>query len=125
MQDVQLLDDTYVVPTDFDPEAALDDAFGVVVGDSVEVSVRVTPDAAPQFKELAEGSLISVEKQADGGIIARLQGTLDTRGRAIELLPWLVGWGGAVEVLAPQHVRDAVREAHAAALEMYRSGAAE
>src|SRR5690606_33132403 len=123
MQDVQLLDDTYVVPTDFDPEAALDDAFGVVVGDSVEVDVRVTPAAAPQFKELAEGSLISEEKQPDGGIIVRLQGTLDAQGRAIELLPWLVGWGAAVEVLAPEHVRDAVMGAHAAALELYRGEA--
>lgn len=124
MLDVQLLNDTYVVPTDFDPEAALNDAFGVVVGDSVEVSVRVTPAAALPFKELAEGSLISEESQPDGGIIACLQGTLDTQGRAIELLPWLVGWGGAVEVLSPQHVRDAVRDAHAAALELYRGGAA-
>ena len=54
---VQLLNDTYVVPSDFDPEASLNDAFGVVVGDGVKVSVRVTPAAALQFKELAQGSL--------------------------------------------------------------------
>jgi predicted DNA-binding transcriptional regulator YafY len=119
MQDVRLLDETYSVPDEFDAEAALHGALGVVAGELIEVTVRVDESATTQFREGAAAMLIALDEQPDGSAIARIRATLDSHGRALELRPWLLGWGAAVEVLMPDHLRRDMAEALRAAAERY------
>jgi predicted DNA-binding transcriptional regulator YafY len=112
MRDVTLLNARYEVPPGFDPEAALRGSFGIVVGEGVAVDLRVSPVAARRLQERADPALELLEGEAAGGWRrARLHGTLDTEGRALELVPWLLGWGGEVEVTGPADVRREVAAA--------------
>lgn len=119
MQDVQLLNETYTVPEGLDAQSALED--GVVVGERIEVTVRVSADAAKAFQDGAKHLLNSFEMLPDGDGIARVRGTLDNKGRPLELLPWLLGWGGAVEVVDPESVRADVAGALMEAVGRYRA----
>ena len=110
MREVRLLNDIYEIPADFDPDAVMGDAFGVIVGESVHVTVRLRPGVAMPFREGAGEALVSLEDEPDGTAIAVVRATLDGRGHALELVPWLMGWGDAVEVLAPEGVRVDVAE---------------
>ena len=62
---------------------------------------------------------MTVGRESDGSLLARVRGTRDAYGRAIELLPYLIGWGSGLEVLAPADVRAAVAQAHRAAAAHY------
>jgi len=119
MSDVQLSNDRYQVPASFDPERALAESFGIVMGLPVSVEVLVDAGSAPQFQELADGTLERTEPHPDGSLRAWVRGTLDANGHALELVPWLVGWGGALEVVAPIAVREAVAAAHRRAAARY------
>jgi predicted DNA-binding transcriptional regulator YafY len=120
MTNVQLLDETYEVPDDFDPDEALGGSFGIVVGDEVWVTLRASPSAAPRIREMANRGIVIESDTPDGGAVARLRGTLDDTGRPLELVPWLLGWGADIEVLEPLAVREAVAEALRRAAELYR-----
>lgn len=117
MQDVYLLDETYTVPEDLDVHARLED--GVVIGEKIEVTVRVDKSVAEQFKDDTRHLLNSFEPLPNGDAIAKLRGTLDTRGRALELQPRLLSWGGFIEVVEPASVRADVAEAVQAAAAYY------
>jgi predicted DNA-binding transcriptional regulator YafY len=58
---------------------------------------------------------------SEGGVVARLRGTLDDTGRALELVPWILGWGADLEVLEPAEVREAVAGALRRAAGLYGS----
>lgn len=119
MDNVQLLDEQYEIPADLDLASLLEETGGVVIGERLEVVVRVKPEAANAFEEVDETILVSSERQPDGSLVAKLHGALDTRGRALELVPWLLGWGATVEVLEPESIRQEVAEKLAAAAEQY------
>ena len=119
MSDVRLLDETYEVPDDFDADELLGNAFGIVVGEEVWVTLRVSADAAPRMREMTGAGLVIEGDTPDGGIIARRRGTLDDTGRALELMPWILGWGGNIEVLDPPEVRQSIAEALRRAASLY------
>ncbi|TVR86423.1 MAG: WYL domain-containing protein [Trueperaceae bacterium] len=119
MREVRLLDETYEIPEGFDPDEVIGDAFGVIVGESVRVTLRLVPGVAMAFREVAGDSLVSLEDHEDGGALAVVRATLDGRGRALELVPWLMGWGDAVEVLEPASVREDVAAALSRAAARY------
>lgn len=121
MTNVQLLDETYEVPEDFDPEAELRGSFGILVGEEIWVTLRASTSAAPRLREMAGPGLVIESDTPEGGVIARRRGTVDTTGRALELVPWILGWGPDVEVLEPASVREAVAEALRRAAGMYAS----
>jgi predicted DNA-binding transcriptional regulator YafY len=122
MSDVHLLDETYEVPDDFDADALLENAFGVVVGEAVWVTLRVSAEAAPRIREMANAGLVIEEDTPDGGLIARRRGTLDDTGRPLELLPWILGWGPEIEVLDPPEVRRSIADALRRAATRYGDG---
>ena len=119
MSDVRLLDETYEVPDDFDADELLGNAFGIVVGEEVWVTLRVSADAAPRMREMTGAGLVIDGDTPDGGIIARRRGTLDDTGRALELMPWILGWGANIEVLDPPEVRQSIAEALRRAASLY------
>lgn len=121
MQDVHLLDERYEPPADFDPEAALADSFGIVVGETVWVTLLADAGVARRFRELEGDGLIVDAEHPDGRLALRLRATLDAEGRALEAVPWLLGWGGAIEVVGPPDVRAAVAEAHRRAAGRYEA----
>jgi len=122
MRGVRLLDETYEIPPDFDPVALLEGAWGItVVGEPVEVLLRVDPSVAAWFVEQQEfdRNIEVVGEEADGSLRVVLRGRLAKDGDAHELLAFILSWGSKVEALEPASVRERLASEARAALERY------
>ncbi len=120
MGNVTLKDETYAIPDDFDPQAKLEPAFGIVVGEEFELTLRASEAVAKRMTENGDRSLRLGEEAGDGKRFVRVTATRDAQGRPLEILPWLLGWGSAIEVVGPEFVRSALRAELAKALAAYR-----
>jgi len=119
MSHVTLLDERYEMPSGFDPAAALSGSFGIVVGEQIEVTLHCSELAAKRLAEAQDASISVRERLSDGRFEVRVSATLDADGNALELIPWLLGWGDGVEVVAPLGVREAVAKRLWDAAQMY------
>ncbi len=122
MRNVRLLDDTYEIPSDFDPVAFLEGAWGItVVGEPVEVVLRVDPSVASWFVEQQEydRNIEVVAEEEDGSHRVVLRGRLAKDGDAHELLAFVLSWGSKVEVLEPASMRERLVAEARAALSLY------
>lgn len=95
-----LLDESYEVPDDFDPYAFLAQAWGVMDEGAVEVHLRFNSLAAARVRESMWHRSQRLFERDDGGCDLWM-----TIGGTREVLPWVLGWGADVEVLAPQELR--------------------
>jgi predicted DNA-binding transcriptional regulator YafY len=102
---------------EYDGDSLFRDSVGVWSGDPVDVTIRLTPEVAPRASEYQLINSQVVELSADGGVIVRAR----VSGLA-EVVRWILSWGGAAEALAPDELREAVKEELAQALGAY-SGA--
>lgn len=104
---IELLDEPYQIPEDFDPEVLLNNAWGVWFTDSqpVEVVLKFSQNVAQRVKETRwHPSQIMIEN-TDGSIIWK--GMI---AEPREMLPWIRGWGAGVEVLTPENLRIELRD---------------
>lgn len=100
-----ILDETYAIPADFDPYTHFGAAWGVMNETEVEVRLRFTGDAARRVRESVWHHSQQIIERADSGcdVILRVGGVREIRS-------WVLSWGADVEVLAPDALRDDVRE---------------
>jgi len=119
MTQVQLRDATYEIPEDFDPSGRLGSSFGIVMGEEIEITLHVGETVARRMTESFDRNLRLGEVAPDGRRIVYLTGTVDSNGQPLELLPWLLGWGSSVEVMAPLSVRERMAEELTSALGAY------
>ena len=107
------MNSTYEIQTDFDPYAYLQYAWGIMGGDEVtEVKLRFAPRVVYRIRESDWPGVVGAEDNDDESC------TLTFRvNHALEMKPWIRGWGEDCEVLAPQGLREEI------AGEMRRAGA--
>src|SRR5262249_45708767 len=102
------------VPADFDIDAVLAGAWGIWFGDANdEVVLRFDAAVADRVREQnvnPEAVLTDVE----GGVEMRVRVASE-----IEMRPWVLGWGAAVEVIAPPSLRDHVASQARAVAALY------
>lgn len=98
-----LLDESYTIPPDFDPYTFLSDAWGVMDEVKTAIHLRFNAQAAPRVRESLWHHSQEMADRADGGCDLRM-----TIGGIREILPWVLGWGADVEVLAPDELRQEV-----------------
>ncbi|MFO7531149.1 MAG: transcriptional regulator [Candidatus Limnocylindrales bacterium] len=92
------------------------DAWDVISDDTpVEILIRFDPSVSQRVHETRWHPSQVEELEDDGSLLwrARVSGVLEIRA-------WILGWGPAAEVLAPDDLRAWVAEQHAAAAERYR-----
>jgi predicted DNA-binding transcriptional regulator YafY len=96
--------------TVFDLESDLDlgrferEAFGVTLDDPVTVTVRVRPDQAVYVSEREWHPTQKIQPLPDG----RIELTF-CAGGSFEIERWILGWGDAMEVVAPESLRESLR----------------
>lgn len=117
MRDVTLLADECEIPEDFHPLKFLSNAWGIMMGDPVRVELFFTPQVRERVGETHLGDSAEVRVLASGHTRVVL-----TVGGWKELIPWILGWGGEVEVLEPPELREAVARGHHMGAGLYTAG---
>ena len=102
-------------PEDYDPEARLRDAFGIINAPPVKVTATFNVDAAPYVAERAWHHSQSLETLPDGRLRCHFE-----VGITQELVNWFLGFGSNVIVEEPAALVDRLRNEYKAAVEQYR-----
>ncbi|MDM7985997.1 MAG: WYL domain-containing protein [Smithella sp.] len=102
IQKLELLEERYKIPPDFNPEALLNDAWGIwFTGKKpVKVLLRFTPEVAARVRESRWHRSQQCENQIDGSLLWSAEISEPT-----EMESWIRGWGAEVEVLEPPELR--------------------
>jgi len=96
--------ETYQIPSEFDISRYLAGAWGIFhSGEPVEVRLRFYPPAAARVKESIwhPSQRLSEDKNGAVNLTVTVAGT-------VEITPWILGWGDAVEVLSPADLREKI-----------------
>jgi predicted DNA-binding transcriptional regulator YafY len=97
---VEVLDDAFDAPEDFDLDAFARRSFGVFQEDPVDVAWRFVPRAAAEARECVFHPDQTIEDRPDGSIVVRF------RAGGLQEMAWhLFTWGRDVEVLEPAALR--------------------
>ncbi len=116
---VKMLQRRYDIPNDFDPRFYLANAWGMIHGDNddtTRVVLAFSPDVTPLIKERIWHVTQHIE------ILDDKRCTLHLRvSNWNEMLPWILSWGGQVEVLEPESLREALVAQAARMLEHYEA----
>src|SRR5574341_82044 len=117
LKSAQLLDETYTIPPDFDPEVHLASSWGIMSGEEVsEVILRFTEAAKPFVVERQWHPSQQLQDIPEGGCLLQVQVS-----EPLEMQPWIRSWGAQVEVVAPEWLRERIAEELQQAAEQYRS----
>jgi predicted DNA-binding transcriptional regulator YafY len=100
--------DRYQIPDDFDPDRFLANSWGIWSSEgtaTVEVRLRFDPSVAHRVREVVWHRSQLLAELPDGSV----ELTVRVAG-IIEIRPWILSWGDAVDVLAPTELRTSVSD---------------
>lgn len=102
IENAELIDQSYSIPENFDPQDKLSSAWGIIWSQSADVTVilRFAPAVVRRVKESTWHHTQRIEDQPDGSCLFTVR-----IGSTKEFMPWVRGWGADVEVLEPQTFR--------------------
>jgi predicted DNA-binding transcriptional regulator YafY len=102
MQKVQLTDEPYTIPADFDANTYFSSAWGIMGGGGeIKVSLLFLADSAPLIQEHIWHASQKIERLNDG-CCRMILWVNDWR----EMRPWIRSWGSQVEVEEPEVLRE-------------------
>ncbi len=117
IRNASLTVDRYEIPDGFDPDRWLAHSWGIWSSDTtatVEVRLRFDASVAHRVRESVWHRSQRLDEVADG----RVELTVTVAG-IVEIRPWILSWGDAVEVLEPPDLRQSVATAVRAAAARY------
>jgi predicted DNA-binding transcriptional regulator YafY len=117
MRSSTLTGDRYEIPPDFDPDAWLAHSWGIWSSETTEVTevhLRFEASVAHRVRESIWHRSQRLDELPDGRVEMRL-----SVAGIVEIRPWVLSWGDAVEVLAPDSLRSVVANAVRNAAERY------
>jgi predicted DNA-binding transcriptional regulator YafY len=113
--EARLLTTTFTVPDDFDIDAVVSGSWGIWQAPGQdEVLLRFDADIVERAREALGQRAAEVTERDDGGIDVRILVASE-----VEMRSWVLGWGGAVEVLAPVSLRNHIAATLAAGAARY------
>lgn len=114
IRQVRLTGHRFARPPRFSVDRQLRDSFGVHSAEGrFEVVLRFDPGAADYIREKRWHPSQRVVELPEGGVELRLR-----LSSLVEIQRWVLGWGGAVRVLAPPELAQGVRQAAQAILRL-------
>ena len=112
-----LTTDRYEIPDGFDPDAWLANSWGIWSSDSTptaRVRLRFDASVAHRVREAVWHRSQTLTELPGGGVELEV-----VVAGTVEIRPWILSWGEAVEVIGPAELRDAVAAAVRAASARY------
>jgi predicted DNA-binding transcriptional regulator YafY len=110
--------DTFEYPADYKPEQITEGSFGLFrAKETTRVRIRFDQKVARYVQRRMWHPTQRFKKLAGGGV----EMTMDVRG-AVEIVSWVLGFGGTAEVLEPASLRADVAADAARAADRYRAG---
>ena len=94
IKEVNILDQDFAIPEDFNIEKLLGSSWGVMWGDNIMVKLKFSPHVTRRVKETVWHQSQRIQDLPGGGCILNLQ-----VGSTLEMTPWIRGWGSDVEVI--------------------------
>jgi proteasome accessory factor B len=113
---VNLSETKFEVDPAFDPKECRRNAFGVSWFDPIDVVLRFRPDQAPYVRERMWHPSQKLTELPGGGVQLEFRA-----GGPYELRRWILGWGDAVEVVAPDELRHEIQKILTAAVDIYQN----
>lgn len=117
IKDFTILDESFDIPEDFSMGDYLQTAFRVMTGKPEVVKVWFRQSAAQVVKERIWHPTQEIAEQDDGSIIVTLEVPIN-----YEVISWILGFGSAARVLAPESLRVHMRKELERSLAGYGSG---
>jgi predicted DNA-binding transcriptional regulator YafY len=106
LEHAEILDESYAVPADFDPEAYLATSWGIMTSqDMFEVVLRFSPAVVSRVHERCWHPTQTIKATPDGGCLLHVRVS-----EPMEMQPWIRSWGAQVEVLSPDWLRERVAD---------------
>jgi predicted DNA-binding transcriptional regulator YafY len=102
---INITEKEFDTPADFDPDAIMDDAFGIVYDDPVAVKIQFSAKQAPYIQERQWCKNQSIEKLQDGAIVL----TMNTSGWH-DVRQWILSFGSDAVLLEPADKRDEIKD---------------
>jgi len=113
--DIELLEERYSVPADFDANKHLGTAWGIsVYGDMVNAELKFTGELATVALETRWHPSQVNEQQKDGSVIARFKVQASH-----PFIGFILSWGPWVEVISPKSLREEVAKEARAVCKIY------
>jgi proteasome accessory factor B len=101
IKEVTILDEDFAIPEDFNIEKLIGSSWGVMWGDEIIVKLKFSANVARRVKETTWHQSPQLQDLPHGDCIMTLK-----VGSALEMTPWIRGWGPDVEVLEPAELRE-------------------
>jgi proteasome accessory factor B len=101
IKEVTILDEDFAIPEDFNIEKLIGSSWGVMWGDEIIVKLKFSANVARRVKETTWHQSQQLQDLPHGDCIMTLK-----VGSALEMTPWIRGWGPDVEVLEPAELRE-------------------
>jgi predicted DNA-binding transcriptional regulator YafY len=101
-----LTTDRYEIPEDFDPDAWLANSWGIWSSEgtpAAHIRLRFDATVAHRVREAVWHRSQELTELDAGGVELAV-----TVAGIVEIQPWILSWGGAVEVIEPAELRDAI-----------------
>lgn len=114
IKSIKVTEDSYVYPPDFDPETLLQQSFGMVYDDPLEIKIWFSADQARYIRERQWAQEQKITRRKDGSIVLwmKTSGWWDVK-------KWVLSFGKNAEVLEPVKMRYEIRAELSATLENY------
>jgi predicted DNA-binding transcriptional regulator YafY len=104
IQNISILNEVFDQPKDFDPDALLDNAFGIFYDDPITVKVRFPADQARYIQERSWAKDQKITKSKNGSIVL----TMNTSGW-YDVKRWILSFGPEAELLEPAEMREELK----------------
>ena len=102
--DMEELDETYVIPEDFDAETYFNDYFGIIIGEkAVNVKIKAMPNKVKYLRTLPLHGSQQESPQEDGSSIFSYH-----IAPTYDFIQELLSHGNELEVLEPKELRDEI-----------------
>lgn len=118
IKNIELTEEGFERPDDFNPKPWLTDPFGIILDTPFTARIWFSADQAPYIQELTWPENTTIKLQTDGALIL----TIQTAG-AYELKRYVMSFGSQARLLEPEFLRNEIAEEYRKAIKEITSPA--